>query len=288
MIFGHSRPEHITWTVSGPGAAILSPANLLDDGRPDTLTRFRWISGTQNTSSVLRIRGDWATPLPIGMVYVSNVTLPAGTKMTIAARRASDGAGTYPYVPASYNPTQRVVAGVRGGKTAGILFQPGASQIVGIEVQLSNDVDGVASIPASQLFELGDIAPAQVTMVDIDADWSLDPTDPTRTVWLPDGGPASLPGVVWRTLSFKLPADDQSAWFNGFGVDYEMLLARLDRGQRAIYVPRHINSNGQFDAAAFHRTAAFGVMTKLPKMSHEAGPYLRGDGGTVREIPIPS
>lgn len=60
MIIGHSIPAS-TWTVSGTGAALL--ADQFANARPDTLSRLRWLSGAQTTSSVLRLRAEWTLSL---------------------------------------------------------------------------------------------------------------------------------------------------------------------------------------------------------------------------------
>lgn len=273
MIIGHSRPTAATWTVNGTGAAIL--ANQLDAGRPDMLTRLRWLSGTQTTASVLRLRADWATAIVPGLLYLAGGDLPAGTKIDVAWRRAADPSGTYPYQPAAHNAPQRIVAGPRGERSCTILIKPGAVAVVGCEIRIFNDVNGVPAIPASSTIVLGAVMPCAASEVDIDADWSIERVDPTAS------NPTALP---YRSLSFAWAADDQDTILDARA----QLLAKIDRQQRSVYIPRHLDASGQFDALMTHRSAMIGSLTKPPGERHAAGPFFAGQSGTVTEVPIPT
>lgn len=278
MIIGHSRPAGITWSVSGTGAAIVSPTDQLTDDRPDTLTAFTWLTGTQNTSSVLRLRGDWTSGAIIPQLAgLSNISLPVGTKIQVAFRRASDPAGTYPYAPTMYNATQRIVGGPRGEKTAWLVPSDVATPVVGVEFQIYNDVNGVASIVAGQQFWIGeavvcpviDFCPAQKPSIEI-----IDPTTFKPTI----------PGIPFRRLNFAIRTDDQSKYIG----DYARLIAKIDRGQSAVYVLRWKNPDDTFSADLLHAHAFIGKATKLPSAQHESGALFSSGVCTVDEDPIPT
>ncbi len=273
MIIGHSRPTAATWTVSGTGAAIL--ADQFDAGRPDMLSRLRWLSGTQTTASVLRLRADWTTAIVPGLLHLAGGGLPVGTKIEVAWRRAGDAAGTYPYLPAAWANPQRVVAGIRGERLCTILVKPGATPAVGCEVRIYNDVSGSPAIPASAEILLGAVIPCAATEVDIDADWSIDLVDPTAD------NPTALP---YRSLSFAWAADDQETILG----TRAQLLARIDRQRRSVYIPRHLDAAGQFDVLMTHRTALIGMLGKPPGARHATGPYFTSSVGNVTEVPVPT
>ena len=280
MIIGHSIPS-ATWTLSGTGAAFLSPVQL--GSRPDRVTAIRWLSGTQTTSSVLRLRGEWTTPIVPGLLYLAGGDLPAGTKIDVAWRRASDPAGTYPYQPAAHNSPQRVVAGPRGERTCAILLQPGATAVVGVEVRIYNDVAGVPAIPASATITLGAVIPCATTELPLAPGVEIDPIDPTATTTSGTRAMYAVPGIPYRQLTCSLQTADQAAWFSA----YAPLLARIDRGRPAVYVPRYKVPSGAFDAGLLHAYAMIGAATKLPQMQHLARPYFGSGQFTVDEWPVP-
>lgn len=294
MLIGYGMPAGGTWSVNtANGAAITSPTSQLSDGRPDTLTSFTWITGTQNTSSVFRLRYDWTSGAIVPRIAgVSNISLPVGTKMQVAFRRASDGAGTYPYTPAMAASSQRVFAGPHGQRTALLLVQPGATGVVGVEYQFYNDVNGVASIPAAAPFTNGEALMMQGADVLIDKGWSQKWSDPPTPNF--SGTRQGYPGYVespWRTLEFKLPLRRQGNYFGDpaapAALDYEQLFALIDRNQVALYVPRYTDATGAFSAQMLHRTAMLGVATKLPATTQKAGTLFEGGSVTAIEYPVP-
>jgi hypothetical protein len=294
MIFGHSRPRDIVWTVYGtPGALMVSsPANL-SDGRPDTLARLQWMTGTQTTASVLHLRGDWTSGAIVPRIAgLSNLSLPVGTLIGVSFRRSTDAVGTYPYTPAMQATTQRVFQGPRGEQTAWLIVNPGATAIVGVDIAIFNDVDGTASIPASSQFTLGEAPITAGTEIDIDTTWDMTTIDPTTVAFSWSRQPYSVPGCPYRQLTVKTPMDVQTAYFGDIAtptvVDYEELMAKLDRGQSCVYIPRYLDAAGAFSVQLLHRTAIIGVATMLPKATHKAGPYFDSTPITVVEAPIPT
>lgn len=294
MLIGYGMPIDGTWSVNtADGAAITSPTSQLNDGRPDTLTSFTWLTGTQNTSSVFRLRYDWTSGAIVPRVVgVSNISLPIGTKMQVAFRRSGDAGGTYPYTPTMAASEQRVFAGPHGQRTALLLVQPGATAVVGVEFQISNDVDGVASIPAAAPFTLGEAFAMQGADVLIDKGWSQKWSDPPSPNF--SATRQGFPGYIeppWRTLDFKLPLRRQGSYFGDpaapTAIDVEQLFARIDRNQVALYVPRYTDASGAFSAQMLHRTAMLGVATKLPATTQKAGTLFEGGSVTAVEYPIP-
>lgn len=288
MLIGFDRPDAI-WTVSGTGASITAAIDNIDDGRPDTLTRLQWISGTQNTSSVFKLRADWTDGIVPRIAGLSNISLPVGTKVQVRFRRASDTAGTYPYEPtqalAAY---QRVFEGPRGERTAWILYDDGATAVVGCEIQIYNDVNGAATIVASALFDVGEAVVAGGADVKLALGPSRTPIDPSTQSFSWESTPYTTPGLPYRQLSVKFAIDQESAFVGG-GMDIETLLGRIDRGQRAVYVQSYTDAAGNYSAQLAHRYALIGIATRLPVISHEPNSvrlYSTGDL-TIVESPIP-
>lgn len=225
----------------------------------------------------MRLRLDWSSgAIPIGAVGLSNVRLPVGTKVTASFRRVGDPADQYSNAPTGLNVTQRIFQGVRGERSCFLLFDPGLF-FVGAEIQIWNDVNGAAAIPAGAPWWLGDVIVRQMAEIDIEEEWTSEPVD--------------TGGVITRQLSFSLPADVQKRYFGDpaapTAVDYDALFSKLDRRQVGLYIPRHRDDAGAFSAYMLHRTAMLGTITKLPKATHKAGSWFGSAAITVTEAPIP-
>lgn len=287
MKIGHSRPNGVTWTVdTTAGAAILSAAANLDDNRPDTTTAIRWTGGTQNTGSVVRLRGAWATPQSVGLLGLSNLRLPAGTRISASLRRATDPAGTYPYAPPMLASSQRLFSGIRDERTAWLLLSAEVSNIVGVEFQIWNDVNGVASIPASFVSQLGEAVVASAIDVPVAPGAQITPVDPT-VKRRPNGQPYVVPDIPYRRLSCKFNTGLEAAYFGSTGTDYESLIARLDRGQTGIFILRYRTKDGVFSPQLLHRYAMIGIASALPAISQAEGRIASSGDLVVDESPIP-
>jgi hypothetical protein len=287
MIIGHSRPSGVTWTVSGSGAAINSPTAQLDDGRPDSVTAFTWRNGTQNTSTQWKLRADWEGVSPAispGLVGLSNVDLPEGTKVVVAFRRASDTPGTYPYSPTGYVSLQRIVEGPSGERTAWLAFPSGASPVVGCEISIFNDVNGVASIVASAEFTIGEVFIGAADEICPALQPTEDTVDPTVSTFTWNNQPYEIPGTPYRTLAFQLRTASELTWIN----TYKPLMAKINRGQSCAYALTFRDRDGNFDSIRLHANMLIGIATKTASRRHVARGYWDSGQINVTEAPIPT
>lgn len=282
MIVGHPVPSQITWSLSGTGAAFLSTVQI--GMRPGAQTAIRWLSGTQTTSSVLKLRGEWTGAVVPGMLHIAGTSLPAGTKITVAWRRSSDPDGTYPYAPSALNNPQRIVAGPRGGKSCTIILEPGATEVVGVEVTIWNDVDGSASIEADSTFTISAVIPCSTTDVRIAAGVETAMMDPTVTSNSMNRTSYSAASLPYRQMSCAFRTASLDDWME----QYEQLIACIDRGQYAVYVPRSTDTAGAFSARIAQAEAMIGVATKLPSRKHVALEWHSAAGLVVDEVPVPA
>jgi len=127
---------------------------------------------------------------------------------------------------------------------------------------------------------------------DIKAGWSLTPFDPTMDNFDVYSNPIPEPGVPYRIFRFQFPVDAQTVYFgdasNPTAIDYEELIAFLDRGQFGIYAPRYFNTAGAFDAQAAQRFTFIGRMKTLPSWDQASASWFQNQSGAVvQEAPIP-
>lgn len=149
MLISYSRPESISWSLAGTGASFLTDAARLTNGRPESGTRVQWLSGAQTTSSRLDIRASWPQGSVIRMCGLVGVTLPTGTKIACSLRRAADSGFDYLTLET------RVVRRLDGARVAWFAFDA-TEESIGAEFAIFNDVNGVASIAADSVFDVGE------------------------------------------------------------------------------------------------------------------------------------
>ena len=169
MLLSYTRPADISWTLDGTGSAFLTSSERLTNGRPNSPTRIQWLSGSQTTSSVLKLQAQWTPDSPAPDPYSTyqtpvnrfcaliGVTLPVGTKIT---------AGLL------YTKETRVIQRSDGVRMAVFYFAPGENVDMdsAMEFSIFNDVYGSASIAADSSFEIGE------AWVGPSAEWCIRPT----------------------------------------------------------------------------------------------------------------
>jgi len=277
MLISYSRPA-IIWALIGPGAAWLSDdaGAALINGRPAAVSRLQWLSGAQTTASVLTLRGTWATAFAPRVLALLGLTLPAGTLITLAFRRAADAGYTYLADLAS----QRVVQLPDGSRCAWFVLDDGLDAVIGVEFRIANDVDGAASIAADSAFDIGEAWVGPTVEIPHTADWKDIDNDPSVQRRSKGSQPFTTEVRGYRTLQApfalgKLPVVRGGGLANG--MDWQMLRANIRASSRVTVVPR-------FDTAAeIHRTALFGV-GRFDPIAHLSGPNYFG-GIVVDEAP---
>lgn len=284
MIFGHSRPPDIDWRITGTGASIDTDEADLTDGRPDTVVEFTWRSGSQNTSTVTGLEADWSDPIVPGLVGVSNIDLPAGTKVAVSFRRESDPPLNYPYSADGHVTFQRVVEGPRGERTAWFVFDNTSTPVVGMRISIYNDVNGVADIVASQIFHIGEIFIGAADDICVGLEASIDQIDPTVAQFSWNNQPYVSPGTPYRQLNFRLRTASETTWRE----TYLPMLAKIDRGQTGAFVLSWTDASGNFDADVLHQHALIGITTKQPTQTHRQKRFYDSGAMAVIEAPIPT
>lgn len=291
MLILRSRPSDCAVTVSGStGAALVGDGSQLFNGRPDSMARVTWPSGTQTLATVLRIQIIWASAIVPGGWFLQNTTLPAGTLIQVKLKRPADAGFTYaPTQGASDN----IFAKPRGERVAGGIFETGLDPIIGMELAIFNNVNGSPTIVASSAQDIGEIYPGIATSIVINNDWLpnyVDPTTEDRT----DG--ASQPyyesDSPYRQLTFTPMLDSQTAIFgdpsNPNAIDMEELFATLDRGQQGVFIPRWQNPDGTYSAWLIHRLALFGTLIKPAGWQHLFGTTYQSNQLVASEAPTPT
>lgn len=268
MLISYSRPA-ITWSLLGAGAAWLTDADALTNGRPSSVSRVQWLSGAQTTASVLTLRATLATACAPRVLALLGLTLPVGTLIRLAFRRTADSDYTY----LADVPQQRVVQLPDGSRCAWFVLAAGLDEVIGVEFRLVNDVAGAAAIAASAAIDIGEAWIGPCVEVPHAADWKDIDTDPSVTRRSKGSQPFTAPARGYRSLQVPFALGKLSAVRGGAlagGADWQTLRAAVRASARVAAVPR-------FDTPAeIQRTALFGV-ARFDAIAHLAGPnYTSG------------
>lgn len=148
MLLSYSRPSGISWSLIGAGSSFLTDEAALTDGRPGSATRIQWLSGTQTTSSVLTLRGTFASSEQIGLTGLVGLTLPEGLRIVGALQFDLSW---------NYSPVEGVVVQREDGvRVAWFNFPDTIEPATGIEFQIFNDAGGISPIAADSYFSIGE------------------------------------------------------------------------------------------------------------------------------------
>ncbi len=174
----------ISGNLGGAGAAFLTPFANMFDARTGTICSIQWGTGTQNTSAYVQLVLTLVNPAGgtprIGVVHIANlIGLPEGTKIDIQA-------GAY---------IQRTVAGRRGELNA-IILPTSVLNSGTVTIRIYNDVNGTSPIVNGQVFGIGEILCAPVSV------WPLliDDSMPQEMIVDPTAWQRTDGGQLWQTM----------------------------------------------------------------------------------------
>ena len=283
MHIGYSSPSSITFSVTGTGASIVNDVAGLTDGLPDQATRFTFVSGTQTTSSAVKIQGTFSAATPIGGCGIFSTTLPAGTLIKIYGKRPADSG--YTYNLGGNSQTQRVTTRDCDGKNVCIWqFADGLDAISAFEITIYNDVNGSASIAASSYFDIGEIFPAPRFYIDHDASPSddLQPNAAGRSSKTLQPWPVLYAAGRVDKVTVSAVPYDLAKGTPASGVNLIQLRAAISQGQTCMV--GIFNNTTALDTHQLQHDTMLAICTTFNPVLKEAGPNY-GTGMTFSEIP---
>lgn len=277
MLISHSRPRNVAWALRNSAGASLSfvttPA-ALTNGRPGSVTRLVWPTGTYT-----QLEATWSEPSPIGLVGLIGTTLPPGMELRIAFRIA--GTSDFVVSPAM----TRVVQRPMGERVAWMRPAPSAEWFDGMRLRIQNSMDvGFPVVVPGTYVDLGEIWLGDAEEIDADANWSIEYEDPTIGTETDLAQPYSQRGTVRRIVTFTPSVREDTLLHNPDGFPLmERLLAKTNRGQQSVVVPRY---EGE-DDYLLPITASFGTLAGKGSWKHVDGPHYEHAPLTLREAGIP-
>lgn len=287
-IIGFNRPASPSWNIVGTGASFDTDAARLSNGIVSDLTAIVWLSGSQTTSSVLKLQSTWPIPQVVRLItFIGLKDIPAGTKIVVTGKRQSDS--DFTYALGGNSATQRTVLLPDGSVGAWIICAAGLDPIIGYQIAVYNDVNGSTSFVASQFIYVGEsdaLAGLDVKIKDggVAADYDgLPPED--RSV---NKQPRILPSRPYRTNdTVTIPVTQATAIGTSTSTftSYEQLMAITVMGDSVALITSWQDQSGNLDAWKLHQVAVFGVPRKLGRPQSIGNGYYVAKFGIAESAP---
>jgi hypothetical protein len=266
-IIGHSRPAEPVWAIAGGDAAFDTDPADLNNGRVADRTAVKWPSGAQTLMTSIKLQMTWSVAQPQRISPILGLKgIPPGTKVVVTGQRAIDVAGgTFPYALGGNSATQRTFAFANGDVGAWILANAGNTDLVGIQIEVFNDVNGAPYFIADQFIYFGEIDAFQgwETPQGIKRDWSPNLDGIPSDIRAVNNQPWRFGKKPFRVAPIKLGNANYATAYGNAGaptiVDYDKLANLVTENDLICYIPRWTDAAGALDTWALHRLAILGV-----------------------------
>ena len=272
MLISYSRPSPITWSLNGAGSAFLTSSSRLANGRPNSATRIQWLSGTQTTSSVLRLRGSWVGSSPVnvysGLLGLVGITLRVGTRIVASVYSGGNWA---------LNPVEgRVQQRKDGVRVAWFVMPTVAYPQDGVQCAIYNDVNGTAFIPADSTFEIGEVWAGASSEWRIKTDLDLNASDLSKNVVSLGGQPFPVRRRAVKRTQFTMTPKTYAETFTATP-SVDDLREDLLGLQPAVVCPMTaapFTGATSIDTDYLHRHAQFGYFSTVGPITGQAPRFM--------------
>lgn len=306
MILSFGRPDDLVATIDtieGGDAAFVAgdDGHHLFDGRPGSVSAFLWSSGEQTIESkvALSIATEKGFARGFGLVGLIGTNLPVGTRIRVriyglfidvAEDYVELGSGVVTELPHGERVCWMLLNDDAETKAPPQNFRASETPFY-FWIEIFNDVDGSTAIEAGAEIRIGEIWVGTVEDFQNTGDWRIEYAD-SDVADSDAKQPFAKRGVPRRTLTFT-PANRGEASIFGSesapeALDFEKLMAQIDRSAQAVYIPRWHTADGAYSHYLTCRTAIFGTATKAASAKHLSGPWFGSGEMVVREAPVPT
>ena len=262
--------QSLVYAATQTGGGFLGfTSDGLTDGIPARVARIQWMSVAGSTSDHIRLSILLSgSNSPLRTVCVLGLTLPVGTLLTAQLINGHAGFNVVAELSA------RAVRFANGTIGAWFVFSAAKHPMNRMDILIFNDVFGAASIAASAIFEIGEIAAMQAFDIELGPDWSDELIDPTEVNLTRDSQPKSVPRLPYRRIEGELTVGSRLA-VRGAGLgdmDWAKLRYAMTGDRRVIAIPRWLTDAGTVEQSEVNATAIYGT-GRLGKVMHAGGDY---------------
>lgn len=268
----HSRATGGAWTCVGTGASFDSDADALNNTAVADLTAILWLSGSQTTSSVLRLQYLWSTPKDIRTIDILNlldagqVPMPAGIKVVVKGRRQADVG--YTYSLGGNCSLQRTVSVDNGSTECRFVTAKGNDPLIGYEVAIYNDLNSSTHFTAGQYIYIGEIDAFDAVEIKVSDAQGWQPKFEGQVQDRRSNNNQSRRVITkpYRLQPIKsIPVTFATAYgvSGGTATPYSKLANICAQADVMGVIVQYDDSSGNVDPFALHSTAVYGVAGNL-------------------------
>lgn len=267
MLLCHSMPgvtgAGFSTSLAG-GGYLGATQDGLYDGIPARVARVQWATTAGTTASWVALTLTFTVASTIRVVGLLGVTLPVGTQVLAKLVNGATVLGTV---------SQRLRALPPGEATGAWLVFPAAiAGATGLQVLIYNDVNGVASIAANTVFEVGELVAMSATDLRLQADWGIELVDPSEADLTRDSQASVVDREPYRRFEGNLSAGSFDEVYSGglAGQDWSSLQAAIAADRRCVAIPRWTADGVTVDDDKVAATAVYGRGT-IGRFVHQGG-----------------
>jgi len=237
------------WSVAGIKGTIPKFVTdvRLDNSQPSEQTVIsNFAISSPSTLDYVDIMANWATPQPLGVIGLLNVSCPKGTKLLVEGRRLGDGG--YEHKLLGNSATQTVSELADGRRQAIILCDSPHDDFTGVRIRIFNNAGGVTWANDTTDLYVGEIAIYAATKLCARPARSRGRTQRSQRERASNGAAHVYPRGEYRTESLSVLGTVAEAYKGALpgGVDFARLQAMQDGYRyRALVIPRGENDYSQ-------------------------------------------
>ena len=261
MKISHSRPNMAITTNGTP----VDDLAILLSGNPGETARIQTVgTGPLTLSCAL------SSSIVPGYTEIRNTTLTPGIVITVTI--------------GAYSTTGTVIQLPQGERLCQILLQAGLPSSSAMSLSIPT---GLAS---GSYVDIGELWYSPINDFVTKKGWKVQEIDKSEGDMSEFSQQSDRRGQVRRELTFSIREMKQGDVYGSgdfLPMGFKELWARINRRQRAIYIPRWLDAAGAVSPSVIAASAIFGVAKQPPSITHVAGPWYDSSEILVDEIPIP-
>ena len=290
MRIGINRPTGITWAIASTngGAAFITDASALTNGRVADVTRVQWDTGVQSTSVTVTLTATLGKTISASncALLMANIStsLPIGVSVQFSGKL---GIGA---VALGGNTTgSRTVAGPWGNSIIPCVFP--AVQIDTLIITISNDKNGSMWATAGQLFDLGEVWVGEGADFDVANDISFNAEGGTLQRQSHNNQQWPLMVQPYFSIPVNLTAMPVAVAVgpNPAQYDFQTVIAAMVTQSTTVIIPKYMVegadplttgqpppsiTSSNIDAQMLARTFCLGCVDQAPKMTRDGQQYF--------------
>jgi len=264
MLIGYDLP--IDWALAITSGTWVTPEAALQDRSPSERTRVQWPSGSQHTAVTVAITGARSRAFVPRLAALLGTTLPAGLRVEIRGKRATDAGFTYELGGNAL--TRRTVEFDDGSVGCIWAFADDLDPILAWQLLIYNDVDGVPGISASAYLDLGEIVVCPAVDVPHRPGRRFATVDASPSYRLLGGRTIRAGRTAYRVLTVR-PMFDRITVARGRTLPGDMDWGRLQTKLSADPWTLVVLTPWDLDLAQYE--SIYGVASRVPSLDSIAG-----------------